>query len=103
MDCRIAGGELSGATPLGHDQETSLGTATGLTTIPTGATKALIQAEAQNVRWSDDGVNPTTTTGMRLLAGESVMLGNLAALLFIEEAGSAKLNVSYYSVPVPVV
>ena len=43
---------------LGYQQITSLSSATGLT-VPQGATLALIVPETQNVRWRDDGTNPT--------------------------------------------
>lgn len=86
------------STPIAYEQETSLSSATALSggSLPTGATMALIQAESQNVRWRDDGTNPTASVGQRLLAGESRWFGNLSALKFIEEAASAKLNVNYY-------
>lgn len=82
--------------PMGYQQITSLSAAAGLT-VPPGATRALIQAETQNVRWRDDGTNPTTTVGMTLAAGTSIYyLGDLTAIKFIEVAASAKLNIVYY-------
>lgn len=81
--------------PKGYQQITSLGTAVGLT-VPEGAYRAKIQAESQAVRWRDDGTNPTTTVGMRIASGgELIYEGDLLAIKFIEEAASAKLNVSY--------
>lgn len=86
-------------TPCGYQQITSLSSATALT-IPTGVTGsvyALIQATTQNVRWRDDGTNPTASVGMQLLAGSDMWyVGSLTALKFIEETASAKLNISYY-------
>lgn len=84
--------------PIAFEQEIALSSAVALSagSIPAGASVALIQAEGQNIRWRDDGVSPTGTVGFRLLAGESKVFGNLDALEFIEEAASAKLNVSYY-------
>lgn len=85
------------ADPLGYVQVTSLSSAVGLGTVPTGATIALIQPETTNVRWRDDGSNPTTTVGMILAAGDTLIYnGNLQAIKFIEITGSAKLNISYY-------
>lgn len=83
--------------PLGYQQITVLTAATALT-VPTNSRLAWIQAEAQAVRWRDDGTNPTASVGMVLAAGEGMWYtGNrLAALKFIEAAASAKLNVSYY-------
>lgn len=83
-------------TPKGYEQVTSLSSAAGLT-VPSGATVALIHAEDQNVRWRDDGTDPTTTVGMLQIAGsERWYVGDLSAIKFIEVASSAKLNVSYY-------
>lgn len=81
---------------LGYQQITSLSSAAGLT-VPGGTAYALIQAETQAVRWRDDGTNPTTTVGMRIPAGGELRFeGQFSRLKFIEEAASAKLNVSYY-------
>jgi hypothetical protein len=88
--------------PLGFVQMTSLSSAVALTSIPNGAQRAHITAEAQNVRLRDDGTNPTTGIGLQIIvAGTAsqpfVYEGDLSAVRVIEEAGSAKLNVSYYA------
>lgn len=83
--------------PLGYAQLTSLSGATALSSIPAGATRALLQAEGQNVRWRDDGTDPTASVGMLIYVGQLVeYVGTLSAIEFIEAAGGAKLNVSYY-------
>jgi ABC-type nickel/cobalt efflux system permease component RcnA len=82
---------------LGYQQITSLSAATALT-VPSGATLAVIVAEAQAVRWRDDGVAPTATVGMPV--GTYVPLiydGDLSRIRFIEQTASAKINVSYYA------
>lgn len=88
--------------PMGFQQITSLSSATALT-APTGAKLAIVHAETQNVRWRDDGTNPSATVGMILTTtGElryDVRDPNtlaLGAIKFIEVAASAKINVSYY-------
>lgn len=82
---------------LGYQQITSLSSAVGLT-IPSGATLALIVPEAQNVRWRDDGTDPTATVGMPIYIGASLSYdGDLNKIKFIQEAASAKLNISYYA------
>lgn len=82
--------------PLGYQQLTSLAAATSLT-VPTGATRALLLAEGQAIRWRDDGTNPTAAVGMPIAAGESIpYVGNLSKLRVIEQTASAKLNISYY-------
>jgi len=82
--------------PTGYQQLTSLAAAAGLT-VPARSRRAIIQAEAQAVRWRDDGTNPTDSIGMRLNADEELEYdGDLAAIKFIETTASAKLNVTYY-------
>jgi hypothetical protein len=82
--------------PLGFQQLTSLSSAAGLT-VPDGALFAVIDVEAENVRWRDDGTNPTATVGMRIIADtELVYSGDLSAIKFIAETSGAIANVSYY-------
>lgn len=91
--------DITRYTPLGCEQETALSPATQLSggVVPTGATVVLFQAEDQNIRWRDDGTNPTASVGMRLMAGESFLYtGDLKVLRLIEEAASAKVNTCYY-------
>ncbi len=81
---------------LGYQQITNLSGATALT-VPAGSQFALIIPETQNVRYRDDGTNPTASVGMPMSIGDILKYeGNLAALKFIEVTASAKLNVSYY-------
>lgn len=82
---------------LGYQQITSLSSAAGLTP-PQGATLALIVPESQNVRWRDDGTNPTASVGMPIFVGASLSYdGDFNKIKFIEEAASAKINVSFYA------
>lgn len=88
------------AACLGFQQITNVSSSVGLTlpsTAPQTPTYAVIQAEAQPVRWRDDGSAPTATVGMTIAAGAELRYdGNLNAIRFIETAASAKLNISYY-------
>jgi hypothetical protein len=82
---------------LGYQQITSLSSATGLT-IPRGTTLALIVPETQNVRWRDDGTNPTASVGMPIFVGASLSYdGDLSRIRFIESTAGATLNISYYA------
>jgi len=84
------------ASCLGFQQITVLTASVGLT-VPATATYAIIQAEAQAVRWRDDGTAPTAAIGMTIAAGGELRYdGNLNAIRFIEAAATAKLNVSFY-------
>lgn len=90
-------GASAGITQLGYQQITSLATAQALT-VPTGATFALIVPETKDVRWRPDGSTtaPTASVGMPLAAGQPLVYsGDLAAIRFIEQAASAKLNIFY--------
>ena len=84
--------------PVGSNgQLTSMAAAVALPSVPTGALRALVQAEGQSVRWRDDGVAPTASVGTLIYVGQLFeYTGDLSAIRFIETAASAKLNVSYY-------
>lgn len=82
---------------LGYEQITSLSASAALT-VPAGATRAIITAEAQGVRWRDDGVAPTASVGMILPVLVTLSYdGDLNRIRFIQQAASAILNVSYYA------
>ena len=82
---------------LGYQQITSLSSSTALT-VPDGATLALIVPEAQTVRWRDDGVAPTSSVGMPVVANSSMNYdGDLKKIRFIAATAGAILNVSYYA------
>lgn len=82
---------------LGYQQITSLSASTALT-VPAGATRAIIIAESQGVRWRDDGTAPTASVGMVLPVLVTLSYdGDLNRIRFIQQAASATLNVSYYA------
>jgi len=89
---------------MGYQQLGTLSSAIGLDVPPrtpngssAKANFALIIAETQNVRWRDDGVDPTASVGMLLVAGTPLQYdGDLSKIKFIETTASAKLNISYY-------
>jgi hypothetical protein len=89
---------------LGYQQITP-NTATGLTVpalAPDGskqqATFAVITPEGQNVRWRDDGTNPTASVGMPIYVGTTLLYdGDLTGIKFINTVAGGKINVSYYA------
>ena len=99
-------GLKSTTSQLGYQQVTSLSASASLT-VPsvdpvTGSklqpTLAIIIPESQGVRWRDDGTAPTASVGMPLAVGVPLAYdGDLTKIRFIEQAASAKLNVSYYA------
>jgi hypothetical protein len=95
------------AVPLGYCQiaAATLASVTGLAScsggIPAGANMILMQAEAQNIRWRDDGTNPTTAVGMLLLSAQAPVpyTGTISALKFIDATAGGLLDVSFYKTP----
>ncbi len=84
--------------PINYEQLTSISGATGLTAAKfDGAHYAEIQAEGQDVRYRDDGTNPTTSVGMIIFAGQTKpYFGDLSTIKLIEVTATAKLNITYY-------
>jgi hypothetical protein len=84
-------------SPRGFEQITDMDPAVGLT-VPDGAQFASIQCEAADVRWRDDGTEPTSTVGMVLASGETMLYqGDLSAIRFFETSANSVLNVTYYA------
>lgn len=90
--------------PAGFYQGTSVATAKTLAdiigeAIPADADFCLVNPESQNVRWRDDGTNPTASVGMVLEAGQTLVVtrGQLSRIKFIEVAASTKLNINFYT------
>lgn len=90
------------AMPCGYQQITVAGTAIGLSNpARLGANAALLQVETAQIRWRDDGTDPTATVGNLMSPGDPPFpySGNLSALKFIRVSStSATLNVSAYSI-----
>lgn len=75
----------------------TLAAASGLAAIPQDSKIAYIQVEGGDVKYRDDGTNPTAANGMRLYDGSVLEYsGTLSALKFILASGAPKLNVTYY-------
>jgi hypothetical protein len=82
--------------PAGYVQYTDLSSATKGVATSSGRV-ALVQALDQNVRYRDDGQDPTTTVGVRIHAGESIWYtGDLGNLRIIEETSGAEVNILTY-------
>jgi hypothetical protein len=86
---------IVGMTSLGYQQFTSLAAAQALT-VPSGTAEVLVVCETQNVRWRDDGTDPTASVGMLLQPGQSLpYTGSLARFKLIQTTASATCNVTY--------
>jgi hypothetical protein len=86
----------TGWVGLGYQQVTSIGSAKSLT-VPAGTTMVVFTAEAQAVRWRDDGTAPTSSVGMLVAVGATVQYsGPVSKLQFIEVTSGGIVDVSYY-------
>lgn len=89
---------------LGYQQVAAAGTVSAFNlTVPPDREKlrpkwAVIQAEAQALRFRDDGIDPTTSVGMLIPAGTSIdYTGDLSKIRLINAVAGAIANVSYYA------
>jgi hypothetical protein len=61
-------------------------------------TMVVVTAEAQTIRWRDDGTSPTATIGMPLAAGSSMNYdGDLNNIQFIQATAGGILNCAFYA------
>jgi hypothetical protein len=92
----VATSGIQQPTDLGYDQKTDLLAATALA-APAGAVLALITAEGADVRWRADQMDPTAAVGNPLASGATLAYSrDLAAIKFIQQAASAKLNINFF-------
>lgn len=75
-------------------------TATTTFVVPVGSNLALLVAESGAVRWRDDGVAPTPTTGMLIEPTQPPFeySGDLNAIQFIAVSGTAAVDAALYQV-----
>lgn len=86
--------------PVGSHYDGTAINASVTLTPPTGATKILIQALTQNVRFTLDGTTPEAAKGFQLAAGDPptlIPLGNGTVLKVIEEAATADIQYQWGS------
>lgn len=88
-----------GIKPLGYQQLTVADSSVGLT-VPAGAQRAVLDVEAQPLRWRDDGTDPTATVGTLRAAGDVITLYGPESIeqfrAIRSGETSAKLNIAYY-------
>lgn len=88
------------ANPVGaHTTNGTLSSAVTLTR-PTGADVLIIQAFAQNVRYTLDGTTPTSTTGFQLTVGtlRVIEVGLATAVKVIEESASGSIQYQWAAI-----
>lgn len=89
---------------LGYCQLSSIDASTALSScsggVPAGANFAVMQPEAQAIRYRDDGTAPTSSVGFPVAVGASfTRSGNLSNVRVISATSGAKLNVLFYKSP----
>jgi hypothetical protein len=90
--------------PLGYAQaaagtfDTAKTLAVAGITVPDGTALILIVAEAQAIRWRDDGIAPTTTVGQPLAVSTELRYTarGSRALQIISQAAGAIVNFVFY-------
>lgn len=84
--------------PVGaHSSGLTISSATTIT-IPDAASKWMVQALAQNVRYTLDGTAPEAAKGFQLKAGDPpviIPLGNATVIKAIQEAATASLQYQF--------
>lgn len=88
------------ATPCGYQQITIAAAAKSLTP-PTTAQQlpvyCIFIAEAQAIRYRDDGTAPTATVGMPIAISQPVRYdGDLKKIQFMEQVAGGIVNIQYY-------
>lgn len=84
-------------TPLGYQQVTLTATLATTLTVATGATTAKISVSTQPVRYRDDGVAPSSTSGFPLPIGHIFVYSvQPLAVQFIAQTAGAVLDILYY-------
>ena len=83
-------------TPLGFAGVLGVVGVVKLPSTPVSAAYAYIQADGGDLRWRDDGTDPTSSVGMLIMDGEDLWYtGDLHTIRFIAVT-TANLHVSYY-------
>lgn len=70
--CQIVYSGIS--TKLYEKITVTTGTAVGFTNVPARCNEAFVIIEANDIRYRTDGVNPTSTLGMPISAGQSFIV-----------------------------
>ena len=93
---RVIGADLQ---CIGFEQKAVIALA-ALSVPDTACLEALVQAEGGDIRWRADGTAPTTTVGMLIRDGESMIVTGIraiAAMKFIAAGAAGAVNVSYWA------
>jgi hypothetical protein len=85
---------------LGYQQLTVSNAALNLPSIPAGTSKVALRAETQNIRWRDDGSDPTAGAGVLMTTTDPILVydGEITKVRVIRATGAdGVLNIAYYA------
>ena len=84
---------------LGYTQVEVDDTAISVGVIPIDVTFTLLMIEGGDVRFRDDGIDPTASSGMRVDKGGTLKYdADPSALRFIAVSAPATVNVTFYGI-----
>lgn len=84
---------------LGYRQIVVAGSAVGVGAVPIDTTFTLIVVEGGDIRFRDDGTNPTASIGMLVPKGATLKYdADPTALKAIAVSAAATLNVTFYGI-----
>lgn len=87
--------------PAGYEQKVVSDSAVGFASIPLNANKAVVVVEESNIRWRDDGDDPTSSVGTKSFVNTTIVLegrgriNNFRAIRL--STTDAKLSINYYN------
>lgn len=90
-------GALTAPPTVAGFENLSVSSTAKLLTVPDGATHALVTVEkgGGDIRFREDGEDPTASVGLLVQAGAAVEFTNLEDIRLIATAGTVKVNISY--------
>jgi len=67
-------------------------------TVPSRSRIAYLYVETNDIRWRDDGTNPTASVGTPLTSGTDLIFdGDLSKIRFIRQSADATVHITYYA------
>lgn len=84
---------------LGYSQVNVSGAAVGVGVVPSDTIMTLITIDGGDIRFRDDGVNPTASVGMKVDKGGVIKYdADPSTLKFINVSAAASVNVTFYGI-----
>ena len=87
--------------PVGYEQKVISNSAVGFASIPSDANKAIIVVEDSNIRYREDGTDPTADIGTKAFQNTTIIVegrNRMSSFKAIRLSTSdAKLSINYYN------